>query len=320
MTQPPHFDVFLCHNSEDKPAVIDIANQLKQQGISPWLDIWELRPGFSWQDVLDEQIEQIGAAAVFVGKKGLGPWQSQEIKAFLREFVNRRCPVIPVLLPDAPQEPKLPVSLRGLMWVDFRASYLDPMDQLIFGVTGEKPAQRSASKSGHQPEPLSTPVGQTDDLSSERGVDYTKLRDLLKDKDWKESDYETYLVMLQVVGRQQGDFIRKAELLNFPCTDLRAIEQLWVKYSDRHFGFGVQKRLYLDCGGKPDGEYYEAAWEKFGDRVGWRVNSRWIGYGEVTFDISSPEGHLPFWGLGCSCGFMSEIASSFASRLIDCGR
>ncbi len=32
-----------------------------------------------------------------------------------------------------------------------------------------------------------------DDLSSEKGVDYTKLRDLLAAENWKDADYETYL-------------------------------------------------------------------------------------------------------------------------------
>jgi hypothetical protein len=32
------FDVFLCHNSEDKPAVREIAQQLVREGITPWLD------------------------------------------------------------------------------------------------------------------------------------------------------------------------------------------------------------------------------------------------------------------------------------------
>jgi hypothetical protein len=101
------FDVFLCHNSEDKPAVMEIAQQLRQNGLNPWLDLWELRPGSIWQFVLEQQIENIGAAAVFVGRQGLGPWQEQEIYAFLQEFMRRKCPVIPVLLSDAPQQPKL---------------------------------------------------------------------------------------------------------------------------------------------------------------------------------------------------------------------
>jgi hypothetical protein len=32
------FDVFLCHNSTDKPAVRRIRELLKEHGILPWLD------------------------------------------------------------------------------------------------------------------------------------------------------------------------------------------------------------------------------------------------------------------------------------------
>jgi TIR domain len=53
------FDVFLCHQSEDKPAVKEIGNQLKDLGILPWLDEWELRPGLPWQRSLEKQIGQI---------------------------------------------------------------------------------------------------------------------------------------------------------------------------------------------------------------------------------------------------------------------
>ena len=102
----------------------------------PWLDEWELRPGLPWQRLLEEQIGQIKSVAVFVGRQGIGPWQQQELEAFLREFVNRSCPVIPILLPDAPEEPQLPIFLRGYTWVDFRRQDPDPLELLIWGITG----------------------------------------------------------------------------------------------------------------------------------------------------------------------------------------
>lgn len=132
------FDVFLCHHSIDKPAVKKIGEQLKEQGILPWLDEWQLRPGLPWQPLLEEQIEYIKTAAVFVGNSGIGPWQRQELDAFLRKFVERGCPVIPVLLEGAPQEPKLPVFLEGMGWVDFRQKEPDPMRRLIWGITGTR--------------------------------------------------------------------------------------------------------------------------------------------------------------------------------------
>ncbi|MEH2335161.1 GUN4 domain-containing protein [Nostoc sp.] len=371
------FDVFLCHNSKDKPAVILVAEQLKQRGISPWLDIWHLRPGLSWQNSLEEQIDQIRAAAIFVGNSGFGPWQDQEINAFLREFVYRKCPVIPVLLQDAPQEPKLPVFLRGLVWVDFSLQYPEPMEQLIWGITGEKlettpiiqpttpktdnldseknytiprepppnPPQenlQTETKITSTPTPTSLPLNtarrpflkwagwgsvglvtsvvgreiliklnqstECISLESERGIDYTKLCNLLDNKKWKEADSETYKVMNKALNERWSS----ETLLNFPCKDLRTIDSLWVKYSNGHFGFSVQKKIYLSVGGKADGEYYQEVWDKFGDRVGWRVNSSWIYYKNVTFDTSALKGHLPVGEQRIG------MFSSLASRLVNC--
>jgi len=92
------FDVFLCHNSSDKEAVKKIGERLRDAGLKPWLDVWELPPGRPWQKALEDQIATIRAAAIFVGPDGFGPWQDQEKDAFLRQFVKRSCPVIPVIL------------------------------------------------------------------------------------------------------------------------------------------------------------------------------------------------------------------------------
>jgi len=133
------FDVFLCHNVGDKPAVMEIGRRLMSRGLLPWLDHWELRPGMPWQRVLEEQISNIRAAAVFVGRDGIGPWQRQELDGFLREFNTRGCPVIPVMLPGSSGEPELPLFLRGMTWVDFRAADPDPLARLIWGITGQRP-------------------------------------------------------------------------------------------------------------------------------------------------------------------------------------
>jgi hypothetical protein len=77
--------------------------------------------------------------AVFVGESGFGPWQDLEMQAFLREFVKRRCPVIPVILPDCDNVPDLPVFLSGMTWVDFRVDDPDPLKKLVWGITGKKP-------------------------------------------------------------------------------------------------------------------------------------------------------------------------------------
>ena len=132
------FDVFLCHNGADKAEVKQIALQLRARGILPWLDEWELQPGRTWQTELEKQIASIKSSAVFLGREGIGPWQEQEVSAFLREFVTRRAPVIPVILPTASTTPTLPIFLRGITWVDFRKQDPDPFETLIWGITGKR--------------------------------------------------------------------------------------------------------------------------------------------------------------------------------------
>jgi hypothetical protein len=69
------FDVFLCHNSEDKSAVRAISEKLAERNIKPWLDEEQIGPGAPWQTVFGEQIENIKSVAVFLGESGLGPCQ-----------------------------------------------------------------------------------------------------------------------------------------------------------------------------------------------------------------------------------------------------
>lgn len=139
-------------------------------------------------------------------------------------------------------------------------------------------------------------------LASEKGIDYTRLRDLLAAGNWKGANEETRQKMLEVMGQQQRDYLDNEDIQSFPCTDLRTINELWGYYSGDRFGFSVQKRIWKDEGGKP-GVYNLAVYEKFGDRVGWRENDNWKLYSELTFSSDSVLGHLPLgmslgWGTG----------------------
>jgi hypothetical protein len=112
---------------------------LKDRGRAPWFDEEHLQPGKPWQRELEAAIPRIRTAAVVVGPRGQGPWQEVELDAFLREFVRRGCSVIPVLLEDAGDTPRLPLFLQAFTWVDFRKTTPDPWSRLIWGITGTKP-------------------------------------------------------------------------------------------------------------------------------------------------------------------------------------
>lgn len=128
-------------------------------------------------------------------------------------------------------------------------------------------------------------------------IDYAKLEGLLKAHQWKEADRETYLVMLQAVGRQKEGWMRSQELSNFPCDVLCEIDQLWVFYSNGKFGLSVQQRIWCSIGSHP-GKFDIATFCNFGDSVGWRRNNEWLRYDNFTFSLEAQEGHLPSFGYG----------------------
>ncbi|RYD29545.1 MAG: TIR domain-containing protein, partial [Verrucomicrobiaceae bacterium] len=114
--------VFLSHNSADKPEVEALALRLsREDGIEPWLDKWNLIPGQSWQEEIEEAMRECDCCAVFIGRGDpehgvLGPWQNAEMRALISRQVTERgarFAVIPVLLPGAErsQYGKLPTFL-----------------------------------------------------------------------------------------------------------------------------------------------------------------------------------------------------------------
>jgi len=140
MTEEFKFDVFLSHNSKDKPAVRKLRDALCSHGLRVWLDKDELRPGIPWQKLLEAGIKNSKSVAVLVGNDGLGPWEDEEMQAALQLAVKDGRPVIPVLLPGATTEPELPMFLSNRTWVDLRAGITkEGLDELVWGITGVKP-------------------------------------------------------------------------------------------------------------------------------------------------------------------------------------
>ncbi|WP_234413178.1 serine/threonine-protein kinase [Anabaena sp. WA102] len=173
------------------------------------------------------------------------------------------------------------------------------------------------------PPPNPLPASEEGGLKSSCGMDYRKLRDYLAQGKWKEADDQTKRVMLAVAKREKEGWLDVESIDNFPCEDLRTIDQLWVKYSGGKFGFSVQKRIYQSFGGRR--EYNEEIWEKFGDNVGCRKGGYWLYSEDITFDKKAPEGHLPTgvcgelfaawaWGNGIHLGEFLMVGRVLLSR------
>ena len=135
------YDVFLAHNSTDKPQVEVVYHELQRRGLKPWLDKMEIPPGRLYTDVIQAAIQSVRAAAIFIGPVGIGRWQKMELRTFIGICIEHDIPVIPVLLPGIDEIPDDLPFLRQLNWVSFQddVKEAEPMSDLEWGITGQRP-------------------------------------------------------------------------------------------------------------------------------------------------------------------------------------
>jgi GUN4-like/NACHT domain len=147
---------------------------------------------------------------------------------------------------------------------------------------------------------------------------YAKLEAMLKAKQWRDADEETYRVMIQVVGKEVGQGFDRQDLENFPCEDLLMIDGLWKGASNRHFGFSVQKKIWEKCGSPMS---YNDDYKKFMTEVGWRRGDELVSYSNLKFSLLySLEGELPVSSNYVLIDDFREVfwVSFIAQRFVNC--
>ena len=140
-------------------------------------------------------------------------------------------------------------------------------------------------------------------VSQKTGIDYTMLRDLLKEQKWSEADLHTYKLVEQIVktAKQQNKhiFIELKTIAEFSCPDIRTIDYLWQQYSGNKFGFSSQQEVWQSVNQK--GDFSTQTWRRFATEVGWKKgevasSSGYLLYEQLSFNpAEAPIGHLPWW-------------------------
>jgi len=146
MSSNARYDAFLSYNSQDRPAVEELAGRLGAEGLALYLEVWELLPGREFQPGLAEALIDSKTCIAFLGPSGLGPWQKEEIQVAIdRRVRDPDFHVIPVLLPGAERPRRGAVAhlefLINASWVEFPKSLDDrrAFDSLVAGIRGIKP-------------------------------------------------------------------------------------------------------------------------------------------------------------------------------------
>ncbi|MDY7012109.1 MAG: GUN4 domain-containing protein [Cyanobacteriota bacterium] len=137
--------------------------------------------------------------------------------------------------------------------------------------------------------------------ASEVGENYTKLASLLAKKRWQRADRATAEKLLQVAGKKQLGMLEMEDIQQFPCRDLRTIDNLWLARSQGEFGLTVQRKIYdsiyneLQKRSERDVYIVSDTFNRFAEQVAWKRKDKPFLYDEDELPINSEggEGHLP---------------------------
>jgi hypothetical protein len=143
---PDHtWDVFMSYSSPDREAVEAVAMWLEDEAhLLAFFDRWRLVAGGDAQDGLEQALGSARCVAVFLGCGGLGPWQTEEVRAAVRRAVSgQELRVIPVLLPGADVN-SAPDFLLSRTWCELGTSqgaYRLGLESLRSAIRGEAPGR-----------------------------------------------------------------------------------------------------------------------------------------------------------------------------------
>ncbi|MBS9383018.1 MAG: GUN4 domain-containing protein [Dolichospermum sp. BR01] len=238
-------DIFLSHASEDKETFVkELYKGLEEANYKVWYDEKEIYWGNHLKTKIKEGLDNSQYGIVVISKHYFSThkeWTFQEFNHILTDLK-----ILPILHHITMEDIRINHPQQYEKIKNWKAISSDKgIDYII---------EQSLKVIGNR--------------WSEKEINYTKLRNLLAAQKWKEADEETYEVMIKAVGKKSGDWFTRDEVLNFPCQDLRTIDQLWVKYSKGRFGFSVQKEIYLSVGGRL-GSYESETFLRFYETAGW---------------------------------------------------
>jgi hypothetical protein len=101
---------------------------------------------------------------------------------------------------------------------------------------------------------------------------------------------------------------------NVSADDFHIIDKLWLKYSNGHFGFSVQKRIWQEESDKLDEFDRNKIYARFCEAVGWRIVNGCLLSSYLNFSLNAPVGHLPVAVAGqgwSAASFLDSLTEKF---------
>lgn len=196
--------VFLCHASDDKPAVKELYDRLSKDGVDPWIDKEKLIPGQDWQHEINRAVRDSDAVIICLSSRSVTKegFLQKEIKIAF-DVAEEKPDGIIFIIPAKLEDCVVPERMRKYQRADLYAS--DGYESLL------KALHLRAESLGIKIRRKRTTVRKTDHLGTGNIV---SIRD--------------YLVQAEIDSKSQKHLISKSVYLSYHSSDKNrlAVEDL----------------------------------------------------------------------------------------------
>jgi restriction endonuclease Mrr len=112
--------IFLSYASSDREVAQRIAEEIQKMGMGVWFSEWELRPGDSIAERIEEGLSASDILLILLSAQSVrSRWVEHELNAALsRELKSRAITIVPVLIEDC----EIPAALVGRVNLDLRSN------------------------------------------------------------------------------------------------------------------------------------------------------------------------------------------------------
>jgi len=121
MLEPRKLKVFLCHSSNDKPAVRELYQKLSAEAwIDPWLDEEKLFPGQDWNLEIEKAVEAADAILVCLSNSSITKegYVQRELRIVL-DYADYKPEGTLYLIPVRLEDCQPPLRLRSWQYADY---------------------------------------------------------------------------------------------------------------------------------------------------------------------------------------------------------
>jgi hypothetical protein len=236
MTDTKQTHVFLCHASEDKPAVRKLYERLTKDGINAWLDEEKLLPGQDWKLEISKAVKASDAIIVCLSSQSVkkAGFVQKEIKLALdvaKEKPEGEIYFIPARLDDC----AVPDSLHDYQWVN------------LFDDKGYDRIKKALKARLNLPE-LENPAYSEKSISDYKTAQVTIIieRDILKFTDKEKDGFVFAVSKLTGVSSNQIRILQVAEgsvviTLEMPEIGVKRLMELFYKNDVEIERLGISK-------------------------------------------------------------------------------